>query len=184
MKRLYVFILSIMLFSASFAQDHLKFMGIPLDGTINQFQAKLVAKGMTVDYAANKFIGIGCRKFKGSFSGEESLIYVFYDEKTKIVYRAKAVIDTSWESIRDEKYKYFVNMLSTKYFNAESNIEAYEGHESTSFYVPNDDDSLYKYLGKIIVYCVCYDSSSFGLHIDYFDTINLIKHENRNLDDL
>ena len=47
MKKL-LFTLCCMIFAiASFAQSnvHIKFMGIPVTGTIAQFQAKLVAKG-------------------------------------------------------------------------------------------------------------------------------------------
>ena len=183
MKRLYVFILSIMLFSASFAQDHLKFMGIPLDGTINQFQAKLVAKGMTVDYAANKFIGIGCRKFKGSFSGKNAHIYVYFDESSKVVYRAKAVIDTDNINIWENNYNYFVNMLSTKYSDAYTKKGKYENKETLSFFVPNEELAAYKYLGIIDVYRST-DLYTYTVHVDYIDTVNNFKHENRNLDDL
>ena len=35
--------------SVAQSQEHLKFMGIPLDGTITQFQAKLQAKGVNYD---------------------------------------------------------------------------------------------------------------------------------------
>ena len=73
-------------------QEHMKFMGIPLNETINQFQTKLSAKGVTVDVAANKTIGVGCRTFKGFFSGKDAQIFVYYDENTKVVYRAKAVV--------------------------------------------------------------------------------------------
>lgn len=39
-------------------------------------------------------IGAGCRCFGGgTFSGEEAKLYVYYNAKTKIVYRAKAVIE-------------------------------------------------------------------------------------------
>ena len=35
------------------AQEHLKFMGIPLTGNINSFQTKLKAKGFEVDKQIN-----------------------------------------------------------------------------------------------------------------------------------
>ena len=61
-------------------EPHLKFMGIPLDGTINQFQSKLTAKGIRVDVALNKNIGVGARAFKGTFSGKDAQVFVYYDE--------------------------------------------------------------------------------------------------------
>ena len=82
----------------------MKFMGIPLNGTINQFQTKLSTKSVTVDVATNKTIGVGCRAFKGSFSGKDAQIFVYYDESSKVVYRAKAVIQSSDEDICDNNY--------------------------------------------------------------------------------
>ena len=72
--------------------EHLKFMGIPLDGSITAFQNKLQAKGIKYDAEGSRLLKVGCRCFKGTFSGEEADFYVYYNERTKIVYRAKAVI--------------------------------------------------------------------------------------------
>ena len=165
-------------------QEHMKFMGIPLNGTINQFQTKLGTKGVTVDVATNKTIGVGCRAFKGSFSGKDAQIFVYYDENTKVVYRAKAVVQSSDEDICDNNYTYFVNMLSTKYFDAETERGTQDDHESISFFVPNDYEAVYKYLGTIDVYRSSYYSIYYSVHVDYTDTVNEIKHENRNMDDL
>lgn len=187
MKNFLIILFSAFISTFTFAQEeHMKFMGIPLDGTINQFQTKLATKGMTVDYAANKYIGVGSRRFKGFFSGEEAVVYVYYNEKTKNVYRAKVVIDSPVENIRDEKYKSFVSKLSKKYINAESKLGTYEGREATSFSVPNKNRGLFQYLGYIDVYCVNPEGSSisYALHLDYFDAINLSKYENKNMDDL
>ena len=165
-------------------QEHMKFMGIPLNGTINQFQTKLGTKGISVDVATNKSIGVGCRAFKGSFSGKDAQIFIYYDESSKVVYRAKAVIQSSDEDICDNNYNYFVNMLSTKYSDAEMERGEQDGHESISFFIPNDELTVYKYLGTIDVYRSNYYSISYSIHVDYTDTLNKVKHENRNMDDL
>ena len=39
------------------AQEHMKFMGIPLDGTIDNFTLKLKAKGVAYDAAKSKVAG-------------------------------------------------------------------------------------------------------------------------------
>jgi len=167
------------------AEEHLKFMGIPLDGTINQFHAKLTAKGMVSDVTLNKKLDVGCRAFKGSFSGEKAQIYVYYDEYSKIVYRAKAVITSTEESISEYNYNHFINMLSDKYSYAESDKGRQNGYETTSFLVPNlNEAATYKYMGVIAVYRDSYFSFSYSVHVDYSDTINKVKHENRNMDDL
>lgn len=183
MKRLYIVILSIMFFSASYAQEHLKFMGIPLDGTINQFQAKLVAKGVTLDVAANKHVRVGARAFKGSFSGKNAQIFIYYDESSKVVYRAKVVLESSDINIWENTYNYFVNMLSTKYSDAEIKNYKNDGKEAIAFLLPNDGLSVNTYLGIIDVFRSTY-LYTFTVHVDYTDTVNNVKHEKRNLEDL
>lgn len=73
MKKL-LFTLCCMIFAiASFAQSnvHIKFMGIPVTGTIAQFQAKLVAKGCTYNKVASASISNGTRAFNGTFVGNK-----------------------------------------------------------------------------------------------------------------
>ena len=63
--------------------QHMKFMGIQLDGTIAQFTTKLQQKGVTIS-SENKYSGDGCRYFSGIFYGKEAKILVFYIPSTKI----------------------------------------------------------------------------------------------------
>ena len=94
MKRIVLMLVSCMMVMSVMAQnEHLKFMGIPLTGTITTFQTKLAAKGISYDKVASSQTESGVRCFKGVFSGEKANIYVYYNEKTKVVYRAKAVIE-------------------------------------------------------------------------------------------
>ena len=87
MKKLFLLLVITLFVSVgAMAQtEHLKFMGIPLNGTITQFQNKLKAKGVDVNPSLNKFIPTGGRAFKGVFSGNDATIFVYYDEKTKKV---------------------------------------------------------------------------------------------------
>lgn len=188
MKKILPFIvlLFMSIASASGQQiDHMKFMGIPLNGTINQFQAKLNAKGIVVDNALNKYISVGCRAFKGIFSGEKANIYVYYDETSKIVYRAKAVIADMDKDIYNNKYNKFVRLLSQKYTDAETSRGEQDGREAISYYIYGDEyNTMYEYLGRIDVYSSSYLSMRYSLHIDYTDTANDVKHEGNNMDDL
>lgn len=185
MKRLASILLYLHLVVAfTFAQEHLKFMGIPLNGTINQFQTKLAQKGVAVDTELSRKLDMGCRAFNGSFSSKRATIYVYYDETTKVVYRAKAVISSSERSLRDQNYEYFVSMLSVKYDDAEISKSEHNSHEEVSYLIPRKDElSDYMYLGGIDVYCSNF-GLNYGVHVDYIDTINNVKHENRNMDDL
>lgn len=116
MKKL-LFTLCCMIFAiASFAQSnvHIEFMGIPLTGTIAQFQAKLVAKDCTYSKVASASISNGTRAFKGTFVGNKVGIYVYYDTNTKIVYRTKAVVSGVSEDIAEQEYSKVKNLLSQK----------------------------------------------------------------------
>lgn len=54
-----------MLCHAQNLTEHLSFMGIPINGTITQFQAKLQGKGCVVDRALSSQLTVGCHGFKG-----------------------------------------------------------------------------------------------------------------------
>ena len=45
------------------AQEHMKFMGIPLDGTIDNFTLKLKVKGVTYDVAKSKICNGEVKEF-------------------------------------------------------------------------------------------------------------------------
>lgn len=167
------------------AQEHLKFMGIPLNGTITQFQAKLQAKGVYYDAQNSKGLGVGTRAFRGTFSGKKADIYVYYNEKTKVVYRAKAVVSFTDEDTANNSYYYFVGMLKQKYDAADVETGTKDNHESLTLLVPNENENAYyKYLGSIAVYRTSYYSVRYFIHVDYIDTINDVKNDNRNMDDL
>lgn len=67
-------------------QRHLTFMGIPIDGTINTFEAKLKSKGMLPNTETNKSLPFGKRMFRGVYIGRNVNITVNYTGKTKTVY--------------------------------------------------------------------------------------------------
>jgi hypothetical protein len=177
------FLLFYTLTANSQEQSHMTFMGIPLTGTITQFQAKLAAKGVAYDATTSRSLDVGTRFFKGTFSGKKASIYVYYNEKSKVVYRAKAVISSTDNDVFENNYNYFVNMLSQKYYDAEVNKGTQNNHETVTYLVPNDETALYKYLGTIDVYRTSEYPYQY-LHIDYTDTVNRIKNNTRNMDDL
>lgn len=67
--------------------EHLVFMNIPLDGTIENFHAKMLAKGLKVS-SFNKGTGKGVRAYDGVFADMESIICILYDAKSRLVYGA------------------------------------------------------------------------------------------------
>ena len=91
-----LFLLSLLLmfsFVLSAQTEHMKFAGIPLNGSIEQFQKKLVAKGFRLNTKMSKMLPVGTRSFVGTFAGKKGNIAVYYDSETKNVYGAKVYYD-------------------------------------------------------------------------------------------
>lgn len=184
MKRLLLFLFTFFAIGLYAQGDHLKFMGIPLNGTITQFQNKLLGKGVALDRETNKLLPVGTRAFTGTFSGENASIFVYYDNKTKIVYRAKAVITCKDKSVAENKLNYYSDMLSVKYAEAETHSGTSYGNIAFELDIPNASNG---YLGCIQLYLIDNEYSFIGdmnLHIDYEDFENSLNHKRQNLDDL
>lgn len=196
MKRIALLTFAMLLGIFCYAQsEHLKFSGIPIGGTINQFQEKLVHKGYSLDRLINSRLSIGSRAFKGKFIGKNVLLYVYYDEHTKIVYRVKAVMQSLSESIADQRYQEIQTMLLQKYDNGYSDEGQHERKPSLSIFpkryktYSDEEYDWTKCYGKIDVF-ISKDESyinypyMFNVHIDYWDQLNLDKHNKKLLDEL
>lgn len=191
MKKLLLTLCCMLFAIATIAQtnNHIKFMGIPLTGTIAQFQAKLVAKGCSYNKVASSSISNGTRAFKGTFVGNKVDIYVYYDIKTKIVYRTKAVVSGVSEDLAEQEYSKMKDLLSQKYGSDSEDmyVGTKDGKESVSFISANDEGETN---GSIDLFITQDEESwvrapfNYNLHIDYNDRINTNKHENQQLDEI
>lgn len=186
MKKLMLLIIFCLMTVVVQAQtEHLKFMGLPLNGTITAFQSKLQAKGIKYDSKTSAGIKDPCRAFRGVFSGNDANIYVYYNEKTKVVYRAKAVIEYRNKETGESKFSDFKYNLKTKYANAYS----YDGEQNNhpSFSLNVFDSKEERQIGTIDLYFTNAPYSFMDevyLHVDYTDTPNKSVNEKNNLDDL
>ena len=185
MKRASLSFLLLMLTAWSFAQnEHVKFMGIPLNGTIQQFHQKLVGKGCGHDVKTSNMLGNGARAFKGTFAGNKADIVIFYDESTKIVYRAKAIISCYGESARDSKFNDMKDLLDTKYGPLFSFKDTHEGYDSYVWSIFSEaSDQL---IGTVGIFVTENELGfhEYSLHVDYYDFDNNKKHDQKRLDDI
>ncbi len=179
----------------SFAQnEHLKFAGIPLDGTITQFHQKLIAKGYKSDIELTKRLSAS-RAYEGVFAGEKCNVYVYFDIKTNKVYRAKAVVMSLSESTAKQKYDSMLSKLMQKYNETNSILkEDKESHFVSSYFILPMREEYNEFLttwgnsyGSISIYIVESEDKfnypyHFSLHIDYEDQLNSDAH-NRNVED-
>ena len=67
--------------------EHLVFMNVPLNGTIENFHTKMLAKGLKIS-PFNKQTGQGVRAYDGEFAGLKSIICIIYDPNSKLVHSA------------------------------------------------------------------------------------------------
>ena len=182
-KNLIILLLCLFVMSVPAQAEHLKFMGIPLTGTISQFQQKLVAKGVKYDKAMSQQLPAGVRMFNGTFAGEKSKIFVYYDPTSKVVYKAKAVSGYPSASSCDSKYEDLKSMLSSKYSEAETGIDYQDGHEAYYYRVYDNGNPL----GIIAVY-VSYNLYAYPMdnevNIEYIDYINYLKNDDSKMNDL
>lgn len=182
MKKIVSLIVFCLMTIAMQAQDeHLKFMGIPLDGTIDQFQAKLLEKGLKVGELTAPVVGV--RVFSGTFSGEKAEIFVYYNTKTNIVYRAKAVLDYPDRATTERKLGDYKAALNKKYSDCSvGHDDKLDGYPSYVLVIYDEDMNS---LGIIATFVSYYQyGDSYSLHLDYMDKINQTANREENLDDL
>ena len=85
-------------------------MGIPIDGNVNNFRKKLKGKGLTYDEKVSySYV------YKGNFAGDESNVFVLFNNKTNNVYAVGVAINCSSERIAQDKYWRYVRDLINKY---------------------------------------------------------------------
>ena len=164
--------------------EHLKFMGIPLTGTITQFQQKLASKGVTYNKSESERAAVGTRVFKGTFAGSKAKIVVWYNPKTKIVFGAKALYEYYTTSSRDNKYDEIKTMLSQKYYEESDETEIKDGLEQ--YLVRVTDDYGYSTIGYINLYRTKDDFtySTYYVHVEYIDSENYRSDQNSKMNDL
>lgn len=159
---------------ALFAQaqtEHMKFMGIPINGTINQFQAKLVAKGLNYNDEVSRQLQNGI--FSGHFAGERSEIRVNYNQKSGIVYMVTVAIERyKLEQAKDlfEDFKY---RLKQKYNNSETEEDKLEGYPEFRLACNDKEGNV---IGAILL-SISEDNGKYYLIIDYYDSANYMANE-------
>ena len=115
MKRIFIallFVFSCIGAMAQNANEHLKFMGIPINGTLESFTQKLVAKGLKREHAWDNALLL-----KGTFAGKSgSGVCVMRVPSRNIVYKVVVCLPSkdTWEWLEDD-YTEFKRMLTSKY---------------------------------------------------------------------
>lgn len=182
-RLLFTFFLSMMLTVCN-AQSHLRFMGIPLTGSIATFQSKLLAKGCRLNKSGSANLPVGVRLFDGRFAGEDADIFIYYDENSYRVYRAKVVVTRDESDAANQVYNDFESMLRSKYMAERFKDDTNNGYPSIGITVTDNTDSYI--LGFIDLYRstnTVYYETNYTVHLDYYDGENLSQHNDNRMDD-
>ena len=130
-----------MMCTISINAQHLSFMGIPINGNIKDFQSKLTTKGIRVDRSKSKDAPVGQRVFNGKFQGYNSEIEVFYNRKTKNVYKVEVTIYSKKQSVIQSILDASMQTIEKKYrcsFEEEPSFDSKSPHFKYYIYPSNE----------------------------------------------
>lgn len=98
--------------------QHFKFMGIPIDGSIENFETKLKEKGFVNSVEYSKFNSTTRKHYDGVFAGKDVFLTVKITPKSKLVYCVSAnhlKLTEKWAQEEKERMKEAI----AKKYNAE-----------------------------------------------------------------
>lgn len=116
MKRVLLFLVFVMIGIQHIEAQHLKFMGIPIEGSITNFQSKLAAKGIRINNNKSREAPVGQRMYNGKFQGYNSEITVYYDRNSKDVYKVETVIESKKKEFIQGILDKSLKAIEQKYF--------------------------------------------------------------------
>ena len=170
------------LFASSQNTEHLKFMGIPMGISINQFQKQLTQKGLTYQNTLDD----GTRIFEGVFAGHsDASIFISSDLTTNIVYRGKAVLTCYDITTAKLVYEDISTLLEKKYSDQGLVSPVVNDEESglpmRIVFLENGriDIFMHKMNNITTSYMDCY-----LIYIDYHDSLEESKHDDLRMEDL
>ena len=119
MKKIIFTLITLCFALNSFAQEHLTFKGIPIEGSMTSFCQKLKSKGL-------RQVGIdkNLTLFTGDFTGRTATIGVVASDDGKNVFSVVVLFDTSkeWNTLVNT-YDYYKELYTRKYGEPTASVE-------------------------------------------------------------
>ena len=117
MKRILLTIICVVAVLLAYAEGHMTFKGIEIDGDMESFKSKLEKQG---------FSGVvkdGAGLMTGSFTGEDVMLAFYATPITKLVHTVVVVYESQSQwSISENKYNSLVGSLKKKYGEPKESI--------------------------------------------------------------
>lgn len=178
MKRFIILIISFLCFTQAFSEEHLKFLGFPIDGTVNEYASKLMSKGFYIS-PDNEYASKGLRVMEGPFLVNTESFGLHYDTDTKKMYSVVFCHSFFKKEEAKELYDKLESLLHEKH-----NEATYESPLVGSF-VSSCSFQSNKGIITLIIIEQDYD---YQVKMSYTDRINYIpvykKNHQKNLDDM
>ena len=156
--------------------EHVKFLGIPLDGTIRQFHESLTANGFRFDQKTNDLLPKGMRAFLGTYAERDAMVIVLYDEVADVVYQAKAIITCQGVINSDSVFNEINGQLQSEYGTLLSTKSIQYGHEAYGYTILSKERVVVGDIGLFVTKDENYPDV-FLVQVQYTDTANLRIHE-------
>ncbi|MBO7712575.1 MAG: hypothetical protein J6S85_03345 [Methanobrevibacter sp.] len=180
MKRLFIIALTSLIAISSFAQEHLKVKGVPIDGNVDSFIKALEATGLKKDAVLSQ--AVDSPILIGDFAGLSDCKFSFLNTEDGTVCKVLIISEdfTGWSSTKS-KYRDLKDLLKTKYEVTNSfeyfSSPYYEG-DGYELSAIRQDKGTYKTFfkcdeGYIVIEINASSTSKGYLTIMYEDTINM-----------
>ena len=167
-----------MCYTQAFSEEHLKFLGFPIDGTVNEYASKLMSRGFYVS-PDNEYASKGLRVMEGPFLGNTEQFGLHYDVDTKKMYSVVFVHSFFKEADAKELYDKLESLLHEKHNDA-----TYESPLEGSFV----SSCSFKNSKGIITLIIIERDYDYQVKMSYTDRINYIpvykKERQKALDDM
>ena len=139
MKKIVVTLFLLMSFTLTFSQtyEHLKFKGVPIDGTLNEYVLKMKQVGFQLSETDD-----GVALLEGEFAGYRDCMIVVSTLKSVNVVNTIGVVFPAredWSSLEGD-YEHLKSMLTEKYGEPADVVEKFQGYST-----PRDNnDKIYE----------------------------------------
>lgn len=142
MKRILFLLAALTMLAASAHAEHFKFMGIPLDGSLPQFEKALLAKGFTPTNLSVE--SPNYKWYEGIYYNNNALLGVCYSPKSKTVCSVGIGI-TPADAAAKSEFAMLCRAIENKYPNHTKTIEQPEANtvEKISYWIGD--------LGRIVL---------------------------------
>lgn len=174
MKKLVLLFVAMLMSTTFFAQEHLDFRGVPIDGHIDNFVSKMEGLGYTLDNKSDK-----SAKMSGQFTGRNVELWIFYTRKTHTVWKVVMYFDEdSWSSLKSDYFEY-KKLYTQKYGEPSSSYEFF-----SKPYYEGDGYELQALRKEKCHYLSLYklDTGTIAVQISEFEQLKLAYEDEINSD--